>query len=212
MSFLRRLPCSAATAGLLVVIAVLSLGRATRLLDLSDVLGLSPVAVWQGQLWRLFTAPLFANGLLELVFGSLAIFWAASELERFWKPLEWLLFGALCVVIAGLVASACFPGSQFVPVGPSLWIVALLVARLRLAPQERIHLTPTFSISSQVAALFWIGMILVSAIASGLPLAGLIAVFASAATGWVYLTVRWFVLQRKPARSVTNNRFGRLEL
>lgn len=212
MSFFRRLPCSAAAAGLIAAVALPLIGRSTGLSDLSGILLLSPAAVWRGEVWRLLTAPLLANGLLDLFFSSFSIFWVSSELERFWRPLEWLLYGALCVVLSGLVASAFYPRAEFIPVGPSLWLVALLVARVRLAPHERIHLTPTFSISAAVAAMLWAAMIVISALASGLPLSGLIALAASAAAGWIYLSVRWFVIQRKPARAVANNRFGRLEL
>jgi len=86
MSFLRRLHCSTVTSALLAVMAALWLGRAVHLLDLSDLLALAPGSVWHGQLWRPFSAPLLANGLLDLVFSGFALFWVASELERFWKP------------------------------------------------------------------------------------------------------------------------------
>ncbi len=212
MSLLRRLPFSAATSGLLVVIALLCLGRVTRLFDLTGLLALAPSAVWHGQLWRPLSAPLLANGLFDLLLSGVALIWISSELERFWKPLEWLLYVALCAVVAGLVACAVFPQSGTIPVTPALLLVALLIARVRLAPHERIHLSPTISISAAVAALLWAGMILVSALMSGMPLPGLFALAASAATGWAYLTLRWSFLHRQSARSVPANRFGRLEL
>jgi uncharacterized membrane-anchored protein len=91
-------------------------------------------------------------------------------------------------------------------------LVSLFVARFRLASHERIQITPTFSISARTAMLLWVGVILISALVSGMPLAGLAALAASAATGWAYLTLRWLVIKRQPARSVPSNRFGRLEL
>jgi len=212
MSLLRRLPFSAATAALLAVIAFLYLARATRLFDVTGLLALAPSAVWGGQLWRPLSASLLANGLFDLLFSGVALIWVSSELERFWRPTEWLLYVALCGGVAGLGACALFPQSGTIPASPAILLVALLVARVRLAPHERIHLSPTISISVAVAALLWAGMILVSALMSGMPLPGLYALAASAATGWAYLTLRWSFLHRQSARAVSANRFGRLEL
>jgi membrane associated rhomboid family serine protease len=212
MSFLRRLPCSTCTFSLLLVIALLWAVGATGLVNLSGWLALVPRAVWGGQLWRPLTAPLLANGLLDVLFNSLALFWISRELERFWKPREWLLYGALCVALAGLVTCAVFPREPVISVNPSLLIVALLVARARLATQGVIAFTPTFSLSARTLALLWVGFILLSALLSGLPLSGFVALAGSAGTGGIYLSLRWTVLKRQAARSEPNDRFSRLEL
>jgi membrane associated rhomboid family serine protease len=211
MNLLRRLPFSPVSAGLLVAMALLWLGSAVRVLDLSGLLVLAPASIWRGEVWRPFTAPLLVRGLLDLFFSGMALVWIGGELERFWKPVEWLLYGVLCAVVAGFVASACFYGGGAIPAGPALLLVPLLVARVRLAGSERIQLTSTFSISVLVATLFWTAMIVGTALVTGLPLSGLVALVAAAATGWTYLTLRWFFLRRQSARPTPSNRFGRLE-
>jgi membrane associated rhomboid family serine protease len=206
------MPCSTPTLALLVTMLALRLGQAFASFDLVGYLVLAPPAVWHGELWRLFTAVLLTRGLIDLVFNALALYWLASAMEHHWKPREWLLYGALCAGVGSLLACAFFPGVPIVSVGPAGLIGALLVARVRLAPSERIQLSTTFSLPVVALLLLWVGCVALAAFGGGFPLTGVVALLATAATGWLYLSLRWRFLNRSPARAVTSSRFERLEM
>ncbi|MEY4489219.1 MAG: Rhomboid family [Verrucomicrobiota bacterium] len=206
------MPCSTPTLALLVTMLALRLAQVFAPFDLAAYLDLAPRAVWHGELWRLFTAALLTRGLTDLVFDALALYWLAGALENHWKPREWPLYGALCVGVGSLLACALFPGVPVISVGPAGLIGALLVARVRLAPAERIQLSTTFSLPVIALLLLWAGCVALAAFGGGFPLSSVLAVLATAATGWLYLSLRWRFLNRRPAQSVTSGRFDRLEM
>ena len=160
----------------------------------------------------MFTSVFLTRGIADLVFDGLALFWLTGALENHWRPREWPLYGALCVGGGALVACALFRYVPVILVGPAGLLGALLVARVRLAPAERIHLSPTFSVPSIALLLLWGACVAFAVFGSGFPLSGAVALLASAATGWLYLSLRWRFLNRRPARSVTSSRFERLEM
>src|SRR6185436_8724875 len=47
---------------------------------------LVPALVFQGQLWRLATWPLFALEPITLIFGCLALMWVGRDLCQAWGP------------------------------------------------------------------------------------------------------------------------------
>ena len=65
---------------------------------LLQALALVPVAVYHGEVWRLFTWPLFQLDPLGLIFGALGLFWFGTELVRVWGPGRFLL---TCLGLAG---------------------------------------------------------------------------------------------------------------
>lgn len=206
------MPCSRATLGLLLALALLWLVRAIHALAPSPLLILEPAALWRGQLWRPFTASLLVAGLLDLAMNALALAWLAAGLERHWRPREWLSHATLCAAAAGLAAAALFPRAPSIPAGPALLVFPLLVARARLGRAERIHFSTTTSAPLPAVLLLAAVLALLSALATGLPLPGLVALASAAAFAWLHLAIRWRRHAAAPARPVETVRFHRLEL
>ena len=61
---------------------------------------LVPILVLRGEVWRLFTWPLFQLDPLGLIFGALGLFWFGGELVRVWGP------GGFMAAYFGLAAAA----------------------------------------------------------------------------------------------------------
>lgn len=211
-AWLRRLPAARAAGPVVLLMALLLLGRMTGLCDLYGYLGLDPSAVWRGEVWRLLTYPLLPFGPIDLIMGGWAFIWLGAWLERLWKPLECWLYGGLCTAAAGLAACLLFPRFDGLLGGAAIAVAGLLVAWGRLCGHERLLAAPGLEVSGRTSALVWGAVLLIVAWFSCGRWFSLPMLAASAGAGWLYLTVRWRLIRRQAFRPVAQERMSRLEL
>ena len=123
------------TAGLFILNSLLQLSG----VSLSSSFALSAAGFWSGHLYQIITHALFQNGLMDLVFGGLVIWFIGAELERIWTSLGYILFAILSTMVSGLiyVAIGLFLGGvayTFPFLGFTAFTSGLLVAFATLYP------------------------------------------------------------------------------
>lgn len=98
--------------------------------------GMIPVAIAQGEWWRLLTATLLHGSILHLLFNMYALYWLGPQLER---SLGHVRFAALYVLSAlgGSVASYWFSDLRTVSVGASGAIFGLITATIVIGRETR---------------------------------------------------------------------------
>jgi membrane associated rhomboid family serine protease len=166
---------------------------------LSDLLGLSPRALFEGgQLWRLVTY-LFLHdpgGFFHILFNMLAIWMFGVDLERRWGTRGFVKYYAVTGIGAGvgtaLVSLLPYDVARDIyratTIGASGAVYGLLLAWALLFPHRQILFMFIFPLPARVAALLMGGMAFMAAVsgrggsvAEATHLAGLIA-------GWIYLS------------------------
>lgn len=195
-------------AGLYLVEAI---GRATGLFSVYSGLWLSPAAVGDGQLWRLFTHALLAGGLLDLVLGAVMLVWLGTRVARVWSPLEFFLYCGICAAGAGAVLCLISSRNDGAALGTAVLVLALLVPWARMFGHERLRLTATWEVRIFTLALVvGLAMVLLNATLAGWR-HGLF-LLSAAGSGWLYLSLRWKANRAQPAQAVESGRINRLEL
>jgi len=98
--------------------------------------GMIPVAIAQGEWWRLITSTLLHGSILHLLFNMYALYWLGPQLER---SLGHVRFAALYVLSAlgGSVASYWFSDLRTVSVGASGAIFGLITATIVISREMR---------------------------------------------------------------------------
>jgi membrane associated rhomboid family serine protease len=98
--------------------------------------GMIPVAIAQGEWWRLLTSTLLHGSILHLLFNMYALYWLGPQLER---SLGHVRFAALYVLSAlgGSVASYWFSDLRTVSVGASGAIFGLITATIVIGREMR---------------------------------------------------------------------------
>jgi membrane associated rhomboid family serine protease len=98
--------------------------------------GMIPVAIAQGEWWRLITSTLLHGSILHLLFNMYALYWLGPQLER---SLGHVRFAALYVLSAlgGSVASYWFSDLRTVSVGASGAIFGLITATIVIGREMR---------------------------------------------------------------------------
>lgn len=98
--------------------------------------GMIPIAIAQGEWWRLFTSTLLHGSILHLLFNMYALYWLGPQLER---SLGHIRFAALYVMSAlgGSVASYWFSDVRTVSVGASGAIFGLITATIVIGREMR---------------------------------------------------------------------------
>ena len=96
--------------------------------------GMIPIAIVQGEWWRLVTSTLLHGSILHLLFNMYALYWLGPQLER---TLGYLRFGALYFLAAlgGSVASYWFSPIYTISVGASGAIFGLITATIVIGRQ-----------------------------------------------------------------------------
>ena len=91
--------------------------------------GMIPIAIAQGEWWRLLTSTLLHGSILHLLFNMYALYWLGPQLER---SLGHVRFAALYILSAlgGSVASYWFSDLRTVSVGASGAIFGLITATI----------------------------------------------------------------------------------
>ncbi len=211
-AWFRRLPPAPVAGPIVLLMALLLLGRMTGWYDFYGYLGLDPSAVWRGEVWRLFTYPLLPMGPIDFLMGGWAFLWFCAWLDRVWKPLECWLYVGLCAVAAGLAACLLFPRAEGLLGGATIAVAGLLVAWGRLCGHERLLAAPGLELSGRTAALAWGAVLLIVTWFSCGRWFVLPMLAAGAGAGWLYLTARWHWIHRQTARLAGSERMSRLEL
>ena len=98
--------------------------------------GMIPVAIAQGEWWRLLTSTLLHGSILHLLFNMYALYWLGPQLER---SLGHVRFAALYILSAlgGSVASYWFSDLRTVSVGASGAIFGLITATIVIGREMR---------------------------------------------------------------------------
>ena len=98
--------------------------------------GMIPIAIAQGEWWRLLTSTLLHGSILHLLFNMYALYWLGPQLER---SLGHIRFAALYVLSAlgGSVASYWFSDLRTVSVGASGAIFGLITATIVIGREMR---------------------------------------------------------------------------
>jgi membrane associated rhomboid family serine protease len=98
--------------------------------------GMIPIAIAQGEWWRLLTSTLLHGSILHLLFNMYALHWLGPQLER---SLGHVRFAALYILSAlgGSVASYWFSDLRTVSVGASGAIFGLITATIVIGREMR---------------------------------------------------------------------------
>ena len=165
-----------------------------------DALAGNTVAIAQGQLWRLFTAPLLhrhdpAGGVQHIAFALMGIYFLGTALEQAWGSARLVRFLAATAVTSYFtqwVVALALPasiGSRFVPAlwyGTSPVIAALSIAFALSLKHQKILLFFVLPVGSRALILTTVGIGLMLLIADALGPSGHVAPFAGMAMGWVF--------------------------
>ena len=86
-----------------VVFLLSSILKSTGTADLVGVLGLSPAMFFSGHIYELFTYPLVAGGIFDILFNGLLLWFIGSELENQWGMRRYIYFLLTSTTGAGLI-------------------------------------------------------------------------------------------------------------
>lgn len=165
-----------------------------------DALAGNTVAIAQGQLWRLFTAPLLhrhdANGGVQhIAFALMGIYFLGTALEQAWGSARVMRFLAVSAVTSYLLQwliALILPmglGARFVPAqwyGTTPVIAALSIAFALSLRNQKILLFFVLPVGSRALILATVGIGLMLLIADALGPSGHVAPFAGMLMGWVF--------------------------
>jgi len=136
---------------------------------LSQFLSLSGGFFFSGHVYQIFTYPLMATGIFEVIFDSLIFWFIGSELELMWgskRYLRYLLVSAICGGFLFLGISSLLGFWSFLS-GPAGVCYSLLVAYAILFP-DRTLLLYLFPVKAKWFCLILVGILLYQGIfASG---------------------------------------------
>jgi len=179
---------------------------------LEQWLALSPVRVWNGEVWRMLTYSLVAPGVLG---WAVNLFWFGTLvliLARDWSSMRFWLY---CMVSAfvGAVPIVLFLPRADVPIfSAGAIIFALLAAWDRLYHRERLIMIGFGEVSVRQAAIFIAVINGVIAFFSCGGWLGLLSMMCGGAAGWLYLWIGAKRVMSRSSRTVQSERVARLEL
>ncbi len=196
---------------LMGIFAVDWLGRIVAAVSVYEILWLDPAAVFEGEVWRLFSFGFLPAGILDLLLGGIGIVWFGSRVARVWRGREFFGYCGICVLAAGVGRVLVSAGGNEVVLGLGVLTVGLLVPWARMFGYERISVfgvweTRIFS----VAVVAGLAMALLPAVSGGWKQS--VMLLCAAGGGWLYLSLRWKGNREISARTVDSERIGRLEL
>jgi membrane associated rhomboid family serine protease len=152
--------------------------------------------ILQGQVWRLFTAPLLHHPQMlgSILFMLLGLYFLSPSLESAWgakRFLGFLIWSAVLGYGIQLLVWMLLPGSIAVKLVPSYWFGALpVVEAIAIAwalsfKGQTVRLMMLVPVSSRTLVLFVVGTSILAVVAlSDLP-SGLIAPFGGMLAGWL---------------------------
>jgi membrane associated rhomboid family serine protease len=113
----------------LVVIFVFAYGNrraATEISTLSSVFSISYPAIANGEVWRIFTAPFYFSGMLQLLFSCMAIYFCGGYVARR-LGFSWFMIAYIaCGATGGLASIFIVPEGRFEAAPPAVYGIILL--------------------------------------------------------------------------------------
>ena len=106
------------------------------ILYMASNFGMVPIAIADGQWWRLLTAAFLHGGLLHLAFNMYALYWLGPQLEELLGRVKFTSI-YLLAAIGGNVASYYFSQLNTVSVGASGAIFGLMTATIVIGRERR---------------------------------------------------------------------------
>lgn len=80
-----------------------SILKASAGVGLVGHLGLSPAMFFSGHIYEIFTYPLIANGIFDVLFNGLLLWFIGSDLENQWGPKRYISFLLTSTIGSGLI-------------------------------------------------------------------------------------------------------------
>jgi membrane associated rhomboid family serine protease len=179
--------------------------------NLHGWLMLTGPAFWHGQIWRLASYALAPASLMDLMMNGISVVVFGGLLERVWVRREFLLYGLIATVGAGLAQLALQAASPVPLLGPSPVAFALMAAAGRLFAHERIVVPPSFQMTMSQAVIL---LAAVSFVVMGFTAGWISAIIRVSGGGFglLYLWLRSQIAQPRVARPAVSRRINRLEL
>jgi membrane associated rhomboid family serine protease len=167
LTFGDRVP---AAVGLVIVL--MAGGSIFGWLDpgLLSAAALVPAAIFEGELWRVVTWPLFSRDPLGLLFGALMLYWLGQQLAYAWGERRFLLRFLAFTLFAGVgtaVIAIAWPPARAPHVG--LWPVAnaLLLSWALLYPDREVNIWGILPLKGKTVALLVVAGTFLYGIAGG---------------------------------------------
>lgn len=160
-----------ATVGLmLATVLVASIGAALNH-GMRAEAALMPVAIWRGEVWRLFTWAIVQPDPLTLIFAGYMTWWLGQQLSYAWSERRFAL-RSLGFVLAGgavptLLAVVWPPATGVAHLGMWPLVGALLVSWALLHPDATLNIWGVLPITGRNMALLWTGGALLYGVFSG---------------------------------------------
>lgn len=186
-------------------------GHYTHTFDLYEWLGLAPVLVWQGQIWRVLSYAFLAGGWVDWVVSSFWLVTLISVLGRNWTSRGIWGYSLLGVLAGALPVVVVRPGWEVYVAGNAAMIFALLAAWDWFYRRERLILLGIGEISVRQAAIL-IAVInsVILFFCNGWFL--MLAMWCGGVAGWLWLTLRARLFMGQTPQQIRSERAARLEL
>lgn len=194
-----------AVSGLMLVIFVvwlifaLGLNWGSASSSVFEILTGNTQRILQGEVWRLFTAPLMhfpvgGAGVSHLLTALIGLYFFTPRLEEQWGPKRMLRFIALSAVLAYLLQmlielalpaslSERLVGESWFGITPALGAIA--IAWALTFKNEQVLLFFVLPVSSRMLIIWVVGLGLLYLVAGARPHEGLIAPFGGMLCGWL---------------------------
>lgn len=175
-------------------------------------LGLNPLLVWKGEVWRVLTFELISSSVLGWAINT---FWLAtliSILRNDWTSLRFWIYCLVAGVAGAVPVLLIFPRLDLSIVGAGAVVCALLIAWERFYRRERIIILGFGEVSVRQAAIF---IILLNAVITFFSCGGwqfTLSMLCGGAAGWLFLTIGQKHVMSRGSQVVESNRGARLEL
>ena len=175
-------------------------------------LGLQPVLVWKGEIWRALTFELISANVLG---WAINLFWLATLiniLRNDWTSLRFWIFCLISAVGAAVPLLLIFHQTEFPLAGAGGIVCALLLAWDRFYHRERIIMLGLGEVSVRQAAFF---IILLNAVISFFGCGGwafTLSMLCGGGAGWLWLALGQKRVMSRGSRVVASERVARLEL
>src|SRR4051794_1582295 len=177
----------------LVMFLLARSGQSAVVNAITDLFGLSPVAVMHGYVWQVVTYSFLHAGLGHVFFNMLSLWMFGSRLEQDWgrrRFLEFYFFsvigGALCTLALSYTHILGMDPAT-ITVGASGGIFGLLVAFGILYAKMRVYIYGIFPIEARWLAIIWVALSMYAALAGTGGNVAEIAHLGGALFGFIYL-------------------------